>query len=85
MMRDLKFKIVSAFPSDMQKVIDDISKDFQIVEVSVNPIVLKGHLKNNIILSGYVSYTEKENDKESVTWEGKGKLVWIPEEKETNE
>lgn len=79
-MNTIKYKVVCNSPSKVQKIIDDISKDFEIVEISINPIVLEGCFENNIVLSGYVSYIEKENEKESVTWEGKGKLVWIAEE-----
>ncbi|GEM_PF-5357669 len=61
-MNNLKYKVVCNAPSKVQEIIDDIIKDFEIVEISINPIVLEGPFENNIVLSGYVSYTEKEND-----------------------
>ena len=63
-MSNLKYKVVCNMPSEVQEIIDDIIKDFEIVEISINPIVLEGQFENNIVLSGYVSYTEKENDNE---------------------
>ncbi len=80
-----KFKIVCNAPSELQRIVDRLSNNYVIVEINVEPVVLESAISRDIVLSGYVSYVEKENDKESVTWEGKGKLVWIPEEKETNE
>ncbi len=80
-----KFRIVCNAPSELQRIVDRLSNDYVIVEINVEPVVLESAISRDIVLSGYVSYVEKENDKESVTWEGKGKLVWIPEEMETNE
>lgn len=58
-MNNLKYKVVCNVPSKVQEIIDDIIKDFEIVEISINPVVLEGYFENNIVLSGYVSYTKK--------------------------
>ena len=57
-----KFRIVCNAPSDLQRIVDRLSNDYVIVEINVEPVVLESAISRDIVLSGYVSYTEKEND-----------------------
>lgn len=57
-----KFKIVCNAPSELQRIVDRLSNDYVIVEINVEPVVLESDISRDIVLSGYVSYTEKEND-----------------------
>lgn len=59
-----KFRIVCNAPSDLQRIVDRLSNDYVIVEINVEPVVLESDISRDIVLSGYVSYTEKENDNE---------------------
>ena len=58
-----KFKIVCNAPSELQRIVDRLSNDYVIVEINVEPVVLESAISRDIVLSGYVSYTEKKNDK----------------------
>lgn len=57
-----KFRIVCNAPSELQRIVDRLSNDYVIVEINVEPVVLESAISRDIVLSGYVSYTEKEND-----------------------
>ncbi|WP_041636128.1 hypothetical protein [Macrococcoides caseolyticum] len=57
-----KFRIVCNAPSELQRIVDRLSNDYVIVEINVEPVVLESDISRDIVLSGYVSYTEKEND-----------------------
>ncbi|QYA39264.1 hypothetical protein KYI09_06465 [Macrococcoides caseolyticum] len=57
-----KFKIVCNAPSELQRIVDRLSNNYVIVEINVEPVVLESAISRDIVLSGYVSYTEKEND-----------------------
>lgn len=57
-----KFRIVCNRPSELQRIVDRLSNDYVIVEINVEPVVLESAISRDIVLSGYVSYTEKEND-----------------------
>lgn len=57
-----KFKIVCNAPSELQRIVDRLSNNYVIVEINVEPVVLESAISRYIVLSGYVSYTEKEND-----------------------
>lgn len=57
-----KFRIVCNAPSEIQRIVDRLSNDYVIVEINVEPVVLESAISRDIVLSGYVSYTEKEND-----------------------
>ncbi|WP_320186681.1 hypothetical protein [Macrococcoides caseolyticum] len=56
-----KFRIVCNAPSELQRIVDRLSNDYVIVEINVEPVVLESDISRDIVLSGYVSYTEKEN------------------------
>jgi len=58
-----KFRIVCNAPSELQRIVDRLSNDYVIVEINVEPVVLESAISRDIVLSGYVSYTEKKNDK----------------------
>lgn len=57
-----KFRIVCNAPSELQRIVDRLSNDYVIVEINVEPVVLESAISRDIVLSGYVSYTEKENE-----------------------
>ncbi len=57
-----KFKIVCNAPTELQRIVDRLSNDYVIVEINVEPVVLENAISREIVLSGYVSYTEKENE-----------------------
>ncbi|PKF21670.1 hypothetical protein CW684_04570 [Macrococcoides caseolyticum] len=57
-----KFMIVCNAPSELQRIVDRLSNDYVILEINVEPVVLESTISRDIVLSGYVSYTEKEND-----------------------
>ncbi|STY76160.1 Uncharacterised protein [Macrococcoides caseolyticum] len=57
-----KFRIVCNAPSELQRIVDRLSNDYVILEINVEPVVLESTISRDIVLSGYVSYTEKEND-----------------------
>lgn len=62
-MNDMKYKIVCHGPGDLQEIVDRISNEYVIVEINVEPVVLESAISRDIVLSGYVSYTEKENER----------------------
>lgn len=61
-MNDMKYKIVCHTPTNLQEIIDTLPNDYVIVEINVEPVVLESAISRDIVLSGYVSYTEKENE-----------------------